>query len=292
MQKRWLGILEILASGITFGSLGLFGKLAYEKGLLAGEFLAARFSLSAALLGFFFLCKKPRALYLPRPLVLRCALLGTAGYALFSSFFFLALERISASLTVLLLYTYPAIVAVGAYVLFRERLGRWQLLSLPLMLLGLFLLVWGDPGKPSSLGLWFGVGSAVFYAVYILASSHWLKNCDSFVAVFYIQLAAAIILLCLHFRPSTGIWERYTDAWPILLGTAVLGSLIPMSLFLSGLKKLKGAEASVLSTAEPLTGVLLAALFLGESLSMRQVLGAVLVLAALIFTSRSKTEIN
>lgn len=282
-KTRLLGIAEVLASGITFGFLGLFGKLAYAKGLKPGEFLFCRFLLSSVILGAVLFIRNPKELRLSKRQILRCAALGIFGYALFSSMFFYALREISASLTVLLLYTYPVLVACSAYFLFQERLRILQWVSLPVMLLGLFLLVFGDLSLRSWSGVLFGFGSAVFYSVYILSSSRWLRGVSSLVAVFYIQFSAALILGLLHARaPLAG---KIPGAALVILATAVVGSLIPMWLFLSGLKKLSSAEVSVLSTAEPLTGVLLASLLLGERMSGVQLAGFALVVAALFLVS-------
>ena len=105
--------------------MAVFGKLAYDEGATVGTLLAVRFALAAAL--FWALvaggrrAREVRALRPPRRR--RSALaLGACGYALQAGCYFAALERIDASLLSLLLYTFPAIVAVAAVALGRERL--------------------------------------------------------------------------------------------------------------------------------------------------------------------------
>ena len=66
---------------------------------------------------------------------------------------------------------------------------------------------------------------------------------------------------------------------------AFVCSVLAMSLFLSGLLKVKNWEASLLSMAEPITGVAVGILFLNESLSGAQWVGVALVLAALTLVS-------
>lgn len=280
---RQLGILQVLLSGVCFGFLGVFGKWAFAAGLKPGEFLSLRFLTASSLLGLWILTRDPKALRVSRKMLSRCAALGVAGYALFSSFFFFALEGLSASLTVLLLYTYPVIVSLGAWILFRERLGWRQIGALPLVMLGLFLLVYGDFEVYSKLSLAFGFFAAVFYSVYILASSRWLKGTAPLTSTFYIMLSAGLVLGILHLRPAT--LPALNTAWPTVLATALIGTLAAMSLFLAGLQKLTSAETSVLSTAEPATGVLLAALLLGEHMGMIQLLGGTFVLIGMLLTS-------
>jgi drug/metabolite transporter (DMT)-like permease len=63
--------------------------------------------------------------------------------------------------------------------------------------------------------------------------------------------------------------------------------VMAMSLFLAGLQKLKNSEVSLLSTAEPITGVALATVFWGESLAAAQWLGAALVIGGMLLVARA-----
>lgn len=282
---RWLGIVEILLSGVCFGFLGVFGKKAYAQGLSSGEFLSFRFLLSAAMLGFYYALFDRKRFLLPAKSIFHCALLGILGYAVFSSCFFRALQGLSASLTVLLLYTYPIFVTLGAHFIFGETLSWKKWLALPVQFLGLALLVGFDTATLDPLSLVFGFGSAIFYAIYILASSRLLPKISPWTSVFYIQAFAALVLSALYLRDGSRVLAIFTHSYPVLLATAFVGSLLAMSLFLSALQKLKSYEASILSTAEPITGVLLAVCLLGEHLSATQVLGAALILGAMVVIS-------
>src|SRR5690606_11835751 len=141
-----------------------------------------------------------RRLALPRRQLFACAALGVAGYAVFSSFFFHALDGLSASLTVLLLYTFPAMVAAGGWVFFGERIPRERWLALPLVMAGLAGLVWGEHYVSRPVAVVFGVLAAVFYAAYILGSSRWLKGTDALASAAWIQLFAGLALAPLFWR--------------------------------------------------------------------------------------------
>jgi drug/metabolite transporter (DMT)-like permease len=283
---RQLGIIQVLLSGFCFGFLGLFGKQAYALGLKPGEFLSLRFLIASALLGAFLLLTNPRSLRVSQGELRRCLGLGAFGYAVFSSCFFFALEGLSASLTVLLLYTYPVIVSVGAWVIFRERLSRWECLALPLVAVGLGLLVWGEFEVRSAGALAFGFLSALFYSAYIMASSRFTRGIPPFTAIFYIMLSAGVVLSLVHLRrmpPSI-------EAWGVVVSAAFLCSVLAMGLFLAALQKLKNSEVSLLSTAEPVTGVILAAIFLGERLLPPQWVGGALIVAGMVLVGYSKAK--
>ncbi|MGZ3696426.1 MAG: DMT family transporter [Bdellovibrionota bacterium] len=287
-RMRQVGILQVLASGICFGFLVLFGKWAFALGLSPGEFLCLRFLTASLLLLVWLGAVNPRALVLPFRTILHCAALGIFGYALFSSFFFYALQGLSASLTTLLLYTYPVIVTLAAWAIFGERMNRAACFALPIVCVGLFLLIAAQFQVFAFQALLFGFLSAVFYSLYILVSSRVLRGVAPLSSTFYIMLFAGLVLSAMHFRAHTLL--VLPSAWAVVLGTALIGTLAAMSLFLAGLQKLSSGEVSILSTAEPVTGVILAGIFLGERLQPVQWIGAVFILGGMVLVGRGKRK--
>ncbi len=78
-----------------------------------------------------------------------------------------------------------------------------------------------------------------------------------------------------------------SGAWPYLLLGGVVGAGIPTTLFIVGVRRIGGVRASILAMLEPVTGTILAALVLGETLRPVQVVGGLLVIAAGILLQRS-----
>lgn len=287
MSLRTIGIIEILLSGFCFGFLGLFGKRAFEKGLTPGEFLAFRYVIASGMTALLVIGKTKSfsALALGPKTIIRCLILGVLGYAVFSSFYFLALEQISASMTVILLYTYPVLVAAGGAMFFGERIPVSRLPAVPLAFAGLVCLVWLDMQVGKPIGLIFGLLSAVFYSVYILLSSAWMKGTDALASTFWIQLGAGLTLFVVSFSSVDRAVQVFSSSWVEILLIAFVCSVLAMWLFLSGLLKVKNWEASLLSMAEPISGVTIGVLVLGETLSNLQWIGAGCVLAALAWVS-------
>src|ERR687897_3031329 len=120
------GTFLCLASATAFGAMAVLGKLAYDDGATVGTLLAIRFLLAAAL--FWALVLGSGAARELRALdgrdVAVGLVLGACCYAIQTGCYFAALERIDASLLSLLLYTFPAMVAVAAVALGRERVDR------------------------------------------------------------------------------------------------------------------------------------------------------------------------
>lgn len=287
LSRHAIGRIEVVAAAAGYGFLGVFGKQAYAAGLGPGEFLTMRFVAAAAILWVYVLVARRSALVWDRRKIAACAALGVFGYALFTSLYFHALKDLSASLTSLLLYTFPVMVTIAARVLFGEPIGWKRGVALPIVAAGLVMLLWGDITVHNWVAVALGLGSAVFYSTYILASSRWLRGVDSMIAGLYIMTAAAIALFAIAHPSIEQLRGLDARAWTAVAGIALVSTLGPLVLFLRGLEKLSSPEASILSLVEPMTAVLSATVLLGERLSFVQVLGGAIILGAMaLSTSR------
>jgi drug/metabolite transporter (DMT)-like permease len=286
LSPRAIGVTQILLSGVCFGFIGIFGKWAFASGLTPGELLSLRF-LIAGLVMMLLIggARGLQSLCLSRADLLWSIILGVFGYAVMSYCYFRALSGLSASLTVLLLYMYPLIVPIAGRIFLGEAIPHERLLALPVVMVGLVLLVWGDIEVREPVAIAFGIGSAVFYSIYILCSRRFLANADSLTASAYIQLGAGLAVGVFELRDHARVMHILQAAWPALAGLTLIGSVCAITLFNSGLKRLKSWEVSVLSTSEPVTAVFLAMVLLDERLSRQQWVGAVLVIISLLFVS-------
>ena len=283
------GALLCLASAAAFGAMGIFGKLAYDEGATVGTLLAVRFVLAAAL--FWVLvattgaARHLRALA-PRDLALALAL-GGIGYSAQAGAYFAALERLDASLLSLLIYTFPAMVTVAAIVLGRERANRRTAAALVLASAGLTLVLAGaGAGALDPLSTVLGISAAVIYSTYILTSASIAGRVGPIVLSALVCTGAATTLtLAGAVGGDVQLGEVSATGYGWLAGIAVVSTVAAVSLFFAGLKRVGPTAASILSTAEPVTTVLLAFLVFGESLSPVQLAGGALVLAAVFVLS-------
>lgn len=288
LTQRQVGFLFIILSGMCFGALGFFGKTAYARAIMPGELLALRYSLSALMMGVVIALTNPQSFRLSRFQLISSLLLGIFGYALFSSLFFMALTGLSASLTVLLLYTYPVMVAVLSQFILKERLGKLGILALIIVSIGMVGLVWGEWAASAPRFLIFGIGAAFFYALYIMYSRKYLNDVPAMPSSFFVQLGAGAILSLIHFQNIERPLFILTNHSLLIVSMAIICSFMAMTLFLAGLRRITSSEASILSTTEPLFGVLIAWLFLGEKLTSIQTIGGFLILVGMVLIAKSK----
>jgi drug/metabolite transporter (DMT)-like permease len=276
-----------LGSGAAFGAMAVFGKLAYGEGATVGTLLAVRFALAAALFWALLLVggagrREVRAL--GRGDIAVGLALGACGYALQSGCYFAALERIDASLLSLLLYTFPAIVAVAAIALGRERLDARRLGALGMASGGLVLVVAGaGTGALDPLGAALGLGAAAVYSAYILISDGIAARMrPTVLSALVCTGAAAALIAGAALLGQLRLGELTVAGWGWLACLAVVSTVGAISLLFAGLRRVGPTTASILSTVEPLVTVILAFLVFGEMLGAVQLVGGALVLAAVL----------
>ncbi|MFY7992454.1 MAG: DMT family transporter [Bacteriovoracaceae bacterium] len=285
MKPHSLGIIQIILSGLMFSFIGLVGKIAFERGILSMELLGYRFVFSVAILFLYMMIFNRSLLKTSFKNILLFSALGIGGYSMMAINFFFALESISASLCVLLLYTYPIIVALIGHFFLNEKISKQKAIYFVLALIGLVMLVSGEIEVRQMQGLIFGLLSAIFYSLYIVLSKVYIKETPAFTAIFYVQLASAILAVSLSFTSFERYFSVIEHSYGLILFFALVSTLGAMVLFMAGLKKIKSWEASILSLAEPLFGVLLSVFFLGDQLNVLKVSGGLLVLVSLAFIS-------
>ncbi len=269
--------------------MAIFAKEAYAAGLGVTALLAARFVLAAALLWALVAVRARRgppahAAPTPRParrVVLAGLALGAIGYAAQAGLFFSALLHLDASLTSLLLYTYPAVVFCGAVALRREHVTWGKALALALASAGAALvLLGGGTGGLEATGVALALGAGVTYAVYILISESVVARIDALRLAALITTGAAATFLVTGVL--TGALAFPAGGWPWIAAIALLCTVLPVVTFMLGMARVGAATASILSTVEPVVTVGLAVAIYGESLGGLQVLGGALVIAAVI----------
>jgi drug/metabolite transporter (DMT)-like permease len=283
---RASGTTFCLAAASAFSAMAVFGRLAYANGATVGTLLAVRFVLAAALFWALLLASGGAAELRrvgARDVVVALGL-GAVGYAAQAGAFFAALRRIDVSLLTLLVYTFPAMVAVAAIGLGRERADRRRLTALALACSGIVLVLAGaGTGALDPLGAGLGLTAAVVYAAYTLVGEGIAARASAGLLAALVCTGAAMTLTVGsaalgQLRPG----DLTLAGWGWLACLAVISTVAAIGLFFAGLRRVGATTASILSTLEPLLTVLLAFLVFGETLHPIQLMGGALVLAAVL----------
>ncbi len=282
-RRRALGIAYVVASGLCFGSMPLFARRAASDGVDTATLLLLRFSSASA---FMWALAFARRVPLPRGRALAMLVaMGAVGYAGQAFCYFAALRLASAGLVALLLYLYPALVALLARVVFGHRLAPAQLGAVALALAGSVLTV-GHAGDGRPLGIFLGVLAAVIYSAYILTGSRLPPGVAPTASTAVVTSAAALVYAGVVAARGAHL-PATLDGWAAVGGIALVGTVFAIGFFLAGLERVGAVRASVYSAVEPVFTLALAALLLGEAVTPLRLGGGALIVLAVVLLARS-----
>jgi drug/metabolite transporter (DMT)-like permease len=283
----------VLLSAFLFAIKAIFIKKAYglDPSLTAPTLLALRM-LSA--LPFFILI----AVIAPRndtaPTAKDWGLLllaGLIGYYLASILDFVGLTYISASLERIILFLYPTLTVLMMAVLHKRAIPQRTLIAIILSYSGTLVVMLGEGAQSAAHGsVWTGslfvFASALAYALYLIMTPTLIRRFGSW-RFTGLAMSVACIASILHYGLVTpeplGLISHYS--WTILgLGIAlgIFSTVLPATFLMQGIARVGPAQAAMLSAGGPIMTVVLAVIFLGESLSAVQWLGCALNIAGVL----------
>lgn len=282
-MKRFTGILLIVLSAASFGTLAIFGRYAYAVGMDTFTVLFLRFSIAALVMAILLMARRES---LPRGQVLLQLIgMGALGYAGQSFSYLTAIKFASAGLVALLLYLYPMFVFILSVIVFRERINGIKIIALITALIGTALTV--DPAGGEWIGILLAIAAAIIYSVYIIVGTGVMKHVSAVQSSTVIFASAGAV-----YGAATAIngahFPAANSGWLAIAGIVLIATVIPVVMFLMGLERIGPTNAAMLSTLEPVVTVLLAAWLFQEQLTPIALLGGVLILIAVILLTRSE----
>lgn len=280
--------LMLIVSMTIFGTLGLFVR---NIPISSGELALYRAVLAALLITVFLIVTKQKIEF--SKIKKEVPLLLASGVAMGINWILLfeAYKYTTVSVATLSYYFAPVIVTVVCPILFHEMLTAKQIVCFVMSTLGLVLItgIGEIGGGKDFVGILFGLGAAVFYAMVILLNK-FIKNVEGIHRTF-LQFLAAIVILIPYVIMTSGISLGSLNGigWLNLLIVGLIHTGVTYCMYFSSLKELPGQKAAILSYIDPLVAVLISVTILGEAMTFWQVIGGILILG---FTLWNEIHIN
>ena len=285
MKKQMLtGYICAICSAIIYGCMPLMSKYIYADGVNPLTLVFLRNALSILPLGVL-AYQESKTLAIPAKILPAISLMSFLGCSatpilLFSSYQFMA----SGTATVFH-FVYPALVILLQIFFMRKKVQLSSIISVVLCVVGISLFY--APGEPLSItGSALALGSGLTFAIYVVLLSNFDRtHVSGFLFSFYVATISSIILLIICLVTGSLTLPTTLFGWGlcILFSLAVTTGAVVLfqhSTFLIG-----GERTSILSTLEPITGVILGVIVFGEPFGPRVLIGTVLVIAASVLTA-------
>ena len=288
----WGYLFAILAAAL-WGVSGSAAKYLFLNGITPFQLVQLRLTIAAAGLFVYLLLRHPERLKIARRDIPYFAVFGCIGMAGVQFTYLFAISRINVAAAILLQYLAPAFIALHAVLFFRDRLNPITVLALCGAFAGCYLVVGAynlDVVALNLMGIISGLLSAVGFAWYSIQGEYGMRRYSPWTVLFYAMFFGALTWnICLAPLESF-MHARSAVLWGWIVYIGVLGTLVPFGLFLEGVNLIRATRASITATLEPIMAGILSFVFLGETMSVWQLLGAGLVILSIVMLQLNQEQ--
>ncbi len=288
---KYKGISCGILAAVCYGTNPLGALPLYEEGVNTSSVLFYRFSLAVVMLGSMLLVERKSFLLNKHEL----KVLSSLGilFAMSSITYYQSFHFMDAGIASTVLFVYPVMVAVIMACCFHEHITASTVIAIVAALSGIGLLSQGDVTASFSIvGFSLVMLSALTYAVYIVIVNQSHIQMSPVKLTFYVLLFCMLCLLAYSFTspelslqlpPSPRAW--FYAAWLGLVPTVL--SLVLMTV---SVHELGATPTAIIGALEPLTAVAIGVLIFSESLTVRLVMGIIIILFAVILVVVGKNH--
>lgn len=289
------GFASLLLVALLMAGNHVSARLAFNSGLDVSTAVAVRSAVTAMVVGLLVLrMQAPWQLHRQhrRGLLLVGLMVGIQSQLLYG-----AVSRLPVALALLAFNTYPLWASLWNRLLYGQPPERQVLLAMPVILCGLALAL-DVAGAASGLGMrqqWsvmgtgvaLALGAAASFGLVLVWTQHETVGLDGRVRTFFSLLIAACVAIAAIGWQGAAHWPQTTTGWWGLLGlTCLYGS--GFTLMFTVLPKLGVASNSAIMNMEPVFALALGWAVLGQQIAFIQVMGALLVVAVVVFLGLRK----
>lgn len=291
-NHRVIGIVLAIASCSLYGMNPVFSVNAYDDGANSRGLMIARFLIAAPLLLAYRLVAV-RGVKWPRGRdLLEIFLFGFVGFTFQSFFYFGAIERMASGLVSVIFYCFPIMAVLLAWWLLKHKPSSAIWVCLVLTVAGVGLTA-GEVSGAETTGIALTLAGALTYTFYVVLSSRVMPRYDGITGLTIVLFGAMAGWLVLWAIRPFGMQVEFPETsfgWANVAIIATFGTIVPMGTFFAAMKRVGPGPTSVASAFEPVVTIAAGTLLLDERLTGRSVIGATLVIAAVVLLALSEAR--
>lgn len=269
----------MLASTICYGFLSTVSIKALNAGAATETILFDKFLYAAILLWAYIFIKKLSFRIEKNQILMLIVVI--VSYNLLAVCLYEAFDYIPGNLTIVLNFTYPAMIIVFEAISGRAKFSVIRAGSIIFSVVGFILIVSGESITLNILGIIFAIGAAVSQAIYVIAlGSEKVKKLHPIVAGGYVAAGAAAFNLV---RTAVSGQPLFTTGGEQLIWTLVLSffcAFLGILLFCIGVNMIGSGRAAVINTLEPVVACVAGYVFLNETMTFTMALGCLAIVVA------------
>ena len=283
MNPQFKGYLLGAIAAATYGMNPLFALPLYKTGMDPDSVLFFRYLFALPILGAM-IKLRGRNFKLQRneviPLIVMGLLVALSSLTLFQSY-----NYMDAGIASTLLFVYPIMVALIMAMVFKEKLALQTIVCMLLALGGIGLLYKSEDGSTLSLiGTLLVFASSLSYAIYIVGINQTsLKNVATLKVTFYVLLFGLSLFVARLLYSGVLNTPDQWYLWANLLALAVFPTAISFLCTTGAIQYIGSTPTAILGALEPVTAIFFGIAVFGESLTVRESFGLVMIIVAVTF---------
>ena len=283
MNAKAKGYILGSIAAASYGMNPLFALPLYKAGMDPDSVLFFRYLFAIPLLGIM-IKARGRSFKIQRketfPLIIMGLLVALSSLTLFLSYNYMA-----AGIASTLLFVYPIMVALIMAMVFKEKLALQTIVCMLLALGGIGLLYKSEDGSTLSLiGTLLVFASSLSYAIYIVGITQTsLKNVATLKVTFYVLLFGLSLFVARLLYSGVLNTPDQWYLWANLLALAVFPTAISFLCTTGAIQYIGSTPTAILGALEPVTAIFFGIAVFGESLTVRESFGLVMIIVAVTF---------
>lgn len=210
-------------------------------------------------------------------------------------FLFQAYKYTTISKATLCYYFAPVLIMFLSPFILKEKLNAIKIMCIIAAMTGMFLIVGvgsGTAEKNQLLGIGYGLAAAVLYTSVIITNK-FIKNLSGMEsAMMQLAIAAVVLLPYILATEKIRLTELDFKSTVLLLAVGIIHTGISYFLYFSAIPKLKGQTIAVFSYIDPISAIIMSSIFLGEKMTVIQLIGGVLILGTTFINELSGKELD
>lgn len=288
IDRRWVAVVLVIAGASSYGLLSTFIKITYGQGFVEGQITPTQMTLGAILVWGLIACN-PKGWMNPfKGPWIKLSAIGIFGLALTTIFYNIALSKLDASFSIVLLFQFTWMTIALDCTASRRWPRSGEIFAIILIMLGTLLAVnvfQTDWSRFSISGLIFGLLSGSTYSLFIFLTGVVKSNLPPLMNS-AIMLTAALPMIFLLYSPTVIVREDYMELllWGALLG--LLGQVIPTVTFNIGIPRIGSSLSAMLGSFELPVAMIAAFFVLGEQVMWISWLGMGLIIGGIVISEK------
>jgi drug/metabolite transporter (DMT)-like permease len=187
----------------------------------------------------------------------------------------------------------PIFIAVGSVVMFKERVGKWQVLGISFATVGtLIVILGGSVGMQLDSDFFYGslilLATPFLWTFYTLLGKRTIEKYDPILVLTYITVLGGLFFLPFSLSENSIFLALSMSAssWTAIAYLSVTCSLLGYYIWFYSVERVGATVTSSILFGEPLVTVLLAAAFVGEQITTPIAIGGILIFTGVCLVTR------